>query len=253
MSPSAIALGIFAAMLAGAILGMWLRSSLPEHHLSVGTMDVVKLATGLIGTLSALVLGLMISSAKGSFDSINNSLIENAARVVILDHALESYGPDVAPLRKALRSEYAIRVQALSSESVEQLTQLDAPHVRTEMERIMLHIGKLDPRDDSQRAAKARALQIVEDIAGARQLLKLHMHGSISLPLLIVLASWLVLIFTSFGLIGASNHTVLVALVFGAAAASGAIFLILEMDQPFGGLITINSKPLLEAVSHLGN
>ena len=252
MNAVVIASTVFALILSGAMLGMWLRAVLPQAHLEAGSMDVIKLATGLIATLSALVLSLMISSAKSSFDRINNSMIENAARIVMLDHALQSYGKEAVEVRVRLKKEYGSRVRALTSGSTAELTLLDTPGVRSEFERILARVAQLAPTDEAQKAAKARALQIGEDIVNTRALTTMHMHGSIAMPLLFVLACWLVLIFTAFGLIGARNRTVFAALFFGAAAAAGAILLILEMDQPFGGLITISGDPLRDALSHLG-
>jgi hypothetical protein len=69
---------------------------------------------------------------------------------------------------------------------------------------------------------------------------------------LVILIAWLVIIFFGFGLFAPTNGTVVCALLFSALAASGAIFLILEMYDPVGGLLKISVTPLLTALQNIG-
>jgi len=252
MSSSTIALIVLACVFGGSLLGLYLRTVLPEHHLSEGSMGVVKLATGLIATMSALVLGLLISSAKGSFDRINNELVENAARVVLLDRMLADFGPETRALRDSIKRDYAIRVELLTSGDATRAAKLDTPEELNRTEGIQAGVRQLSPRNDTQRALQSRALQLAVELASTRALMLLQKEGTIPMPMLMVLVSWLVIIFAAFGLFAPRNGTVFVSLFICALAASAAIFLILEMDQPLDGMIRISSAPLRAALAHLG-
>src|SRR5882724_9820119 len=127
MGSSAIALVVFACVFGSAMFGLYLRAVLPEHHLSDASLGMVKLATGLIATMAALVLGLLISSAKGSFDRINSELVENAARIVSLDRMLADYGEATRGLRELIRRDYAYKVEFITSGDAAKLENLAAP------------------------------------------------------------------------------------------------------------------------------
>jgi hypothetical protein len=252
MESSTIAFLVLACVFGGALFGLYLRAALPDHHLKDDTLSVVKLATGLIATMSALVLGLLISSAKGSFDRINNELVENAARVISIDRVLADYGPETRELRAKMKHDYAAVVEIITSGDATQLAKLDRPDAVSATEALQTALWKLAPRDDVQRGLRARALQLTAELAGTRSLLVLQKDGSIPMPLLGVLVSWLVIIFTAFGLCAPSNYTSVGALLICSMCASGAVFLILELDRPLAGFIRITSAPLHAAVAHLG-
>src|SRR5215467_6439614 len=103
MSPIASSLLVFLCVFGGAILGITLRSVLPEHHLSGETKDVIKAAIALIGTMSALVLGLLVASAKGTYDTQKDELTSLSAKVGLLDRVLSHYGPEAGEARRLLK------------------------------------------------------------------------------------------------------------------------------------------------------
>src|SRR3954465_1371975 len=127
MTTSIIVLLVFGCVFGSAMLGMYLRFVLPEAHLKDDTLNIVKLATGLVATMSALVLGLLISTAKGSFDRINNQLVDNAARVMTIDHLLAEYGPEAEDLRVQLKNIYSEKVRILTSHDAVEVAKLDSP------------------------------------------------------------------------------------------------------------------------------
>jgi hypothetical protein len=231
---------------------MYLRETLPDHHLSADSKEALKLATGLIATISALVLSLLISSAKASFDRVNNELVENAARVVSLDRVLADFGPDAQALRDSIKRTYSESIKLLTSGDPSAIAKLDNPEETRKIAALIAGLQQLAPKTDAQRALKSRAIQIAGDVTSTRTLVLLHKDGSIPRALLIVLVTWLVVIFTAFGLFAPRNHTAIAGLFLGALSAAGAILLILEMDRPFSGLISINSAPLLDAAARLG-
>ena len=252
MSSLAITVIAFACVFIGALFGLYLRELLPDHHLKDDSLSIVKLATGLIATMSALVLGLLISSAKGSFDRINNELIESAARVVSLDRVLAVYGPETRELREQLKRSFAVRVEILTSGDATQLAKLTSPEATREVEHIHARLWQFSPRNEEQRGLRERALQIITELASARTLILLQNDGSIPLPLLAALVAWLVIIFAAFGLCAPRNYTTIGALLVCSVCASGAILLILEMDRPLDGLIRIPAAPLRAALAQLG-
>ena len=252
MSSLTIALIVLACVFGGSLLGLYLRVVLPEHHLSEGSMGVVKLSAGVIATMSALVLGLLISSAKGSFDRVNNELIENAARIVLLDRVLAEFGPETRTLRDSIKRDYAIRVELLASGDATRMAKLDTPEELGRTESMQAGLWQLSPRNDTQRGLKSRALQLAAELGSTRALVLLQNDGSIRMPMLVVLVSWLVVVFAAFGLCAPRNETIMAAFFVCALSYAGAVFLILEMDQPLDGMIRISSAPLRAALTHLG-
>jgi hypothetical protein len=114
-------------------------------------------------------------------------------------------------------------------------------------------IQKLSPQNDVQRSLKSQAVQIATDLGQMRWLLFEQTETSISLPMLITLISWLAIIFMSVGLFASQNATVVVALMLAAFSVAGAIFLILELDMPFDGVIQISPAPMRNALIHFGH
>lgn len=244
------AAAIVSACLFGAVLlGIGLRRLLPAHHLGDDTKDTVKLAMGLVATMAALVLGLLVSSAKSDHDTEQNDVSQMAAKVAFLDRVLADYGPEATEIRAQLRSMTEEGVRRMWPEEGKMPVQLA---FNSQVgDAVYLAIQHLSPHDDIQRGLKAQAATIAVEIGQLRALLLAQSIPSISMPLLIVVVSWLVAIFLSFSLFAPPNATANLALMVGILAVSGAIYLILELDQPFGGLIRISSEPLRNALSHI--
>ena len=131
MSSILISCIVFACIFAGTLLGMILRGFLPQHHLSPESKDVVKLGMGLIGTMTALVLGLLIASAKNSFDTQRNGLAQLSANIIFLDRVLAHYGPESKDAREMLRASVADMLQHTWPQERSQSGQA-AEKVRTE-------------------------------------------------------------------------------------------------------------------------
>jgi hypothetical protein len=252
MSSLAIASIVFVCVFSSALLGLFLRTCLPEHHLSEDSTGVVKLGTGLLATLAALVLGLLIASAKTTFDKIKDEVTQGAAKVVQLDRALALYGPETKEARDLLRGALASAIELLFSGEGSGLAKLGAPERLDRMEQIQAKVRELAPRNDSQRTLQSHAVELCNEVAQMRWLLIVQGEGSIPTPFLVVLVLWLAIIFAGFGLLSAKNATVVAVLVVCALSVSGAILLIEEMDRPFDGLMKISRAPLRNALAHLG-
>ncbi|MDR5752695.1 MULTISPECIES: hypothetical protein [unclassified Caballeronia] len=248
-----IALIVFVCVSASVLLGLYLRDHLPEHHLSDESSGAIKLGIGLVATIAALVLGLLISSAKGSFDTVENDLIHNAASMVRLDSVLAQYGSETEPLRTTLRHNYASWIELLDSSGGTRSARLDNPEVIGRMVGFQRSVAALVPASDVERDLQARALRITDDVFAARSLALLQREGTLPMPLLVVLVCWLAIIFGTFGLLAPRNGTIIAAYLLCALSASGAIFLILEMDTPLDGIVRVSMGPMREALARLGH
>lgn len=248
MSSLAISTIVLACLFGGALLGMFLRSRLPEHHLSPESKDVVKVGMGLIGTMSALVLGLMVGSAKSSFDAQKAGLTQMSAKIIVLDRALAHYGAETKEARELLRAGVTRILEQVWPEggSAPQI----APSAAGEV--VYDKIQQLTPKSDAQRSVQNQALSIAVDIAQARWLLFQQAETAISTPFLVVLVFWLTVIFMSFGLFAPVNATAVITLLLCSLSVSGAVFLILELDRPFEGMLQIPSTVLRNALAQLG-
>jgi len=103
MSPVIAGVITFVCISAGIIIGVLLRNTLPDHHLTGDSRDAVKMGLGLIATLSALVLALLLSSAKNSFDEMSSGITQGSANLIMLDRTMAQYGPQTQPIRQMLR------------------------------------------------------------------------------------------------------------------------------------------------------
>ena len=253
MSPLALSLIAFALMLGGMLLGMVLRTRLPEHHLSDESKDAVKVGTALIATLTALVLGLLIASAKGSYDTLNNELGYISAKIMQLDTVLADYGPEARETRDDLRSGVISAIQRIWPEGTDAVAVAKYRQSSGALRELRNNLLQLSPHNDAQRWLQSRALQVTAEIADTRWLV-VQQTGRSSLPNLArsLLTFWLTFLFFSFGLFSPRNAMVITVFVICALSAAGSLLLILELDQPYQGLLKISSEPLREALTHLG-
>lgn len=242
----------FAVIFGGALLGILLRLVLPEPHLSSDTKDVVKLSTGLIATLSALVLELMVASAQGAYQTQSNQIKQITANVVLLDNILARAGPDARPVRVLLRSGVRTLVERIWGRGGAATSPAEPFRASAQSDLFFDKLLALTPQNDAQRLMQSKAVQIGIDL-GQTRILFAQAGNVIPTPFLIVLVFWITLIFVSFGLLARPNLTIVAALFFCAISASSAIFLILDLSHPFSGLITISSEPLSNALVPLGS
>jgi hypothetical protein len=231
---------------------MWLRGRLPEHHLREDSKDMVRLVTGLIATLSALVLGLLIASSKSSFDAVNEGFKDSAAKIILVDRALARYGPEAREVREALRNAYAARLRQLFPDDRRPGTVDDNLLGPSSLETLDQKLLALAPTSELQRLQKDRALQLSNEIAQARWMAFEEVGTRTPPVFLTVLVAWLTAMFASFGLFAPQNRTTMTALVIGALSVATAIFLIEEMSNPLGGIIAISETPMRNALGMLG-
>jgi hypothetical protein len=253
LSPLATALIACVLTLAGSLGGAALRRALPEDHLNADARDVIRLGAGLVATIAALVLGLLISSAKSSYDTKHSELRQMTASIIFLDRTLQQYGPETAAIRGLLRRAIDPWADLIWREQAAKAPPAQSERTTEAGELAYEKIMELSPQNDKQRVLKSQAIESITSMAQTRFLLFAQSDGAIQLPFLAVLVFWLVIIFASFSLFSPINPTTFVALCVFALSASGALFLILEMDQPFTGLMQISSGPLRTALGPLAS
>lgn len=254
MRSMTISLVALACIFGGTLLGMILRTLLPKHHLSEDTRDAVKLGIGMIATMAALVLGLMISSAKGSFDTLNSGLRNTGTKIILLDRVMARYGPETREAREILKDGVSTAVERIwpAEKKAIQVKKFEGQSTTKGVE-LEEKLRLLSPRNDEQRRLQSQALQFSGDIReGIWQLYEQVGQSTIPTPFLVMLICWLTFIFFSIGLFTSPNATVIAILFVCAVSAASALFLILELDQPFGGLIQVSSAPLYNALARLG-
>jgi Protein of unknown function (DUF4239) len=249
MNTTLAALIVFGCLVGAVLIGRTLRGLLPEAHLSTESKDAVKLAMGLVATMSALVLGLLVSSAKGAYDTERSEVILMASKITFLGRVLAAYGPEAAGIRAQCRDAVKEAIQQMWPGQMRRPTDRN-PNVQAG-NLVYAALQQLSPQNDIQSALKAQATTLAGEVAQTRSLLAAQSVPSVSLAMLIILVSWLVVIYLGFSVLAPPNATAILALMISALAVSGAIFLILELDQPFGGVIGISSEPMVNALHQL--
>jgi hypothetical protein len=248
MSSLEISLVALGCLVAGVMLGMWFQYLLPEHHLSKPSQETVKLGAGMIATMSALILGLLVSSAKSSFDAMSLSVAENGARIIQFDHLLAEYGPETKPFREQLKQSLAARVEKIWGSQ----GGIRAVEHSTTIQEVQQRLRELSPQTDRQKGILAQVQQISNEVWQNRLLVLEQQQEPVPTVFLVLLIFWLTLLFVSFGLYAPRNFTVSSVLFVCALSVASAIFLILEMSHPLDGYIKVSSAPLLKALEMIG-
>ncbi len=238
---------------AGLFMGLFLGYTLPESHLNDHSKDTIKMASGMIATLSALVLGLLVASAKNSFDTISNADTVTGANIILLDRVLSQYGAESKPARNELRKSVNDEVQSIWPK--ENPTTDDDPiqlEKAGDLEPVQQKLNALNPANDDQRATIQQARQLLGTLVQERWQLIEESKTEVPTALYVVLLSWLTILFMSFGLFAPRNITVLMSLILCIISFSTAIFLFDEMASPLDGMIKVSGAPMQKALDHLG-
>jgi hypothetical protein len=244
----------FICTFASAMLGIMVRAALPPTHLSKESQDVVRLGMGLVATMTALLLGLVTAAAKNSFDSQDVAIKNAAAGMLTLDRLLARYGPETHPIREEFRQIVAARLEDVwpSDGKSGGVEALQARAQTPAAERLEDEILRLQPQTDTQRWLKTEALKITEEVLRTRWRVLSNVSGSVPRTFLVVVIFWLSMTFASFGLSAPRNATVVTVFVISTLSVAAAVFLILELDGPFEGIVKISSEPFRYALANLG-
>jgi hypothetical protein len=253
ISPLEIGLVILLIIVSGAVLGMLIGQRLPSHHLSSETKTLISASMAVLGTMSALMLGLLIANSSSAFSTRSGEITRVSADIIRLDRLLRRYGPEASVARAVLQRYAAMKVDDLFPAEAGRKPQLENPASVQMLERLQDMILALRPGDARQRWLSGQALQLAAEVSETRWLLVEQPAKSIPEPVLILIVFWLTLLFASFGLVAPKNLTATVVLFVCVVAASSGIAIVLEMDTPFAGIIRISSAPIhhaLEVINH---
>ena len=250
MNPTLVGTIVFASTFGGALLGFWLQAR-RKHQLEMDTSETIRAAIGLVATMTALILGLITASAKSSFDEVTIAVESSATDILTLDRLLARYGPETSEIRADFKDAVARRIDMVWPQGSSRTAQLDPSRHTSDSEGLAERIRALSPHDDSQRWLQARAAEAAEELLEARWLASTYSEASVSGVFLVILLFWLTISFLSYGLVAARNSTVVSVLFLCAVSVGSALFLILEMDEPFGGLVRVSADPLRFALAHL--
>jgi hypothetical protein len=244
-----VAIVVFISGLAGLFLNAWR----PEQEGVDETRDLINRMTGLVATLSALVLGLLVASANNFYNTQKAGLETVSARILQLDSLLRRYGPDAQPARDLLKEMVTNSYQnvwesgsrALAMPTIEQTAaSMDA------MFAILNHLRETAPVERQYRLTKAA--EIAASINDQRLQMALQVSNSLSWPFMTILVSWTGLLFFGFGMLSWVNRTTIIGLAVGSLAVASAIFLIVELSTPYSGLLRLSPEPVLRTIEALG-
>jgi len=235
-------------VLTGVLVGAVARRILPDEHLSSDAKDVVKMATTFIATLSALVLGLLIATAKTSFDTKSIQVKQLTANVILLDQLLAQYGLETIPARQIARRDIDILIERIWHEHAANAINSIGFKVSDDAKAYFHDLFSLSPNNEMQQALKNRIVRIATQLAQERLSLYVQSNNTISTPFIVILAFWLTMIFFILSLLTRLN--LLTGLILFACALSvcASVFLILDLDRAFSGMIQIPNTPLRNAL-----
>jgi hypothetical protein len=257
---------VLVLLLGGVALGLVVRPLLSEAHRSRETTDLVQLVITMLVTFAALVLGLLTSSVKASFDTVDTDLRGFSIDLIRLDQSLREYGEETAPIRALLRGYTAAAIATTWRDqpappgdyyprdippSGTPGEPVESAVLGTMLDRVEIAIRSLEPRDPMHRRLLTTCINQFERFAHTRWKLIEEAHSSISMPFYLVLSFWLVIVFASFGLSAPKNAVALITMGLGALSIASVIFVILELDSPLHGLFTVSSQPLRDALVQL--
>ena len=246
-----IGLITFVLTFSGAMLGMYLRNVLPDHHLADDSKDAMKAGIAIVATLSALVLGLLISSAKETLDSMNSAFTQNGARIIMLDRVLRFYGPDANEIRLQLHDTVQTMVDRMEHRTRPAAVKTPGAKRTDGMELVVENLRTLTPQNDSQRQLQTQALQIGNDLLLSRWLTIEQAQITLPTVFLVILLFWLTILFVSSGLFSPYNSTVIIVLLVCAISVSLAIYLVEDMSRPFSGVMRVSTAPLVKALQNI--
>ena len=248
MSNYIIGLISFAAIFGGALIGRFAAKRLPGHYLSSETQSTITVSVAVIGTLSALVLGLMISAAYSSYSKARDEVKALSLQLIRMERNLRRYGPEATETRAALHIWAIAKTQELFPEK-------GKPPVSSEttiqmLENVQEAVLDLTPQNERQKYLGTLCATLSSTMIQARWALE-QTGQSIPIPFLVLLIFWLAIVFASFGLFTPANPTAMVALFLCSVAVAGGIALIEDLSDPRAGLIRFPAESMRRALSEV--
>jgi hypothetical protein len=237
-----LCIGVAVTAFAFGVAGLYLQKLLPEPHTSDRSRDMIGAIVGLISLLLALVLGTLVGSAYSFYSTQKSEMETFAARAIQLNLALTEFGPETAPARARMKETLeGVHLMVWGGNALPTLRALSVGEPLPHLRELDEYVASLDPKTPAQRQFAAAAVSDAAAIEQTRLLVSLQLASSTSWPLVVIVVSWALILFCGYGLLSRLNATTLTALGLGAFAVGSAIFLILELSQPFSGVFRIPS------------
>jgi hypothetical protein len=250
LGPLIVGIFIFAVVLVGAFAGWAMKQRLPAHNLTDETKSVVSVSMAMVATISALVLGLLISNANSSFIALGGEVTTLSAQLIRLDRILHRYGPDADPARDTLRQYANQKTVDLFPEDSREV-RLNNPSTYALLQQLEDEMLDLKPHNARDQWWLGQAMTLAGRIGDARWLLSQQVGQGTPRAFVALLAFWLTSLFASFGVFAPRNVTSVLFMSLCAMAVAGAIAMILELEKGFGAMVHISPQPMRQAVKAL--
>jgi len=248
MNTALTAIVVAALTFAGGMVGLYLQRMLPDQHSVEKSRDMIGSVMGLVTLLLALVLGTIVGSAYFFSSTQQSELQTLGARQVLLDKALAQYGPETKPARDMMKAGLTQTYELFWKGGDVDPASLTVGAAMAKLQPLGDYIASLDPKTPAQKEAAAAAASNFAVIEQTRILMSLQLAVPFSRHLLIVVVAWATFLFCGFGLLSRLTATTLAAMAFGAFAVASAIFLILELSEPYSGLFRISPAALEQTI-----
>jgi hypothetical protein len=246
----------FLCIFGGALSGLFFQRFVPSHHLSKESQDSVKLGAGLIATMAALILGLLVSSSKGTYDRVNTLINDAAANAINLDTTLKNYGPEAAPLHQSLKDRVVIVRDDIWSKNVKKSNNSTKSSEvfknESRVSTLTAAIASLQGTDPASVQMKNLALQTLADLNRERWQIAVESSSKLPIMLVVIPVFWITFLTFVYGLFAPRNGTVAMVLFCCSLSIAGAIYLICEMSMPLDGTIKVPSQPFDTAIDLIG-
>jgi hypothetical protein len=254
MSPERFAFLVGVAVFAGGAVGLILQRLLPEKFTTGGPRDMIGAVVGLLTLLSALVLGLLIWTGYGVYAGQNLAVQTLAAKVLQLDFALADYGPDATPLRANVRQNLAKTIDEIwgANESDANFVAKNFAAAVESLRNRDKALAEFHPTTDAEKQALAAASSTVDAIGQSRLQMSFALSNPVSYPLLLMVVGWSIFLFCGYGLMSKGNPMSIAAGAVGAVAIASAIYLILDLSDPYSGIFRASSAPLEQVLAVMG-
>src|SRR3984957_770649 len=253
---------VFIAMCGSAAIGFFIHSRLPERHRSPDAIALVQLVITLLVTFTAIVLGLLTTSVKAGFDAAYNARGDDAAQLAQLDRCLRDYGPETASIREQLHGYVAAVIASTWPDEARPVgvafpdpSKMPLTGESAVLSNILSDVGtevrSLKAADSMHERVLADCDRQYSDLIKARWKVIEGTRASISAPFYWVLVIWLAILFGTFGLTARPNVMVATVMVLCALSITIAVFVILDMDEPYGGLFGVPSTAMRNALADM--
>jgi hypothetical protein len=252
MNSVPISIIVIVILFGSALVTMFAARFLPDRHLTPETKNVVSVSVAVVGTLSALVVGLLISTANTAFIAKAQRITDISADLISLDRLARRYGPEAQDFRVLLRHYTAIKLHDLFPEDSDVAADVEDISTVSLMEELQDKLLALIPADDRQRWLRVQSLQITSILADRWQLAEENVRGT-PRPLLLLVMFWFSVIFASFGLFAPRNIVTIVTIFLCAIGVGSAVRMTTELQTPFGGVVRASNTPLLHALEVIGH